>query len=71
MTTENNEPGFAGSCFICDGHDAVSDVGKSSGITRRNVLRGAALAPIALAGAASFTASKPTQAATRITPRGE
>lgn len=71
MTTENNEPGFAGSCFVCDGHDAVSDVGRSSGITRRNVLRGAALAPVALAGAASLTSSQPARAATRITPRGE
>ena len=71
MTTENTEPDYAGSCFICNGHETVSDDGKSSGITRRNILRGAAFAPVALAGAVGLTASHPTQAATRITPHGE
>ena len=65
MTTEINEPSLAGSCFICDSAsgDHTHDAESSSNISRRNVLRGAALAPVALAGAAALAAPKPAQAA--------
>ena len=73
MTTEINEPSLAGSCFICDSAsgDHTHDAESSSNISRRNVLRGAALAPVALAGAAALAAPKPAQAALRVVPRGE
>lgn len=73
MKTEINEPSLAGSCFICDAAsgDHSHDAKPSAGISRRNVLRGAALAPIALAGAAALTAPKSAEAALRVVPRGE
>ena len=68
MTIDDTESGFAGSCFICNSdhadHDNDHDDDRSRGYTRRSVLRTAALAPIAAAGAASLAAPRPARAQT-------
>lgn len=73
MTTENYDSGFAGSCFICDAASGNDDHDQkpSAGISRRSVMRGAALAPLAVAGAASFGGARSAEAAQRVIPRGE